>query len=55
MKTGTIDPDLKAEIDNLQARIDWYYDFWITKYGYNPHPRIMVEWYAEKWALVDQI
>ena len=56
MKIGTFDPDLKAEIDKLQAKIDLSYDLLISS---EVDPGLIKwltsKWYAEKWALVDQI
>ena len=62
MKTGTFDPTLKAEIDNLQAKIDRYYD-WLISPEARPltaaypdmYKWIMSRWYAEKWELVKRI
>ena len=56
MKTGTFDPTLKAEIDNLQAKIDRQYDWMIHSSANSDTNRwLMFRWYAEKWALVKRI
>ena len=62
MKIGTFDEALKAEIDNLQAKIDRYYD-WLMSPEARPltvaypdlYKWVMSRWYAEKWALVKRI
>jgi len=56
MKTGTFDQDLKNQIDNLQAKIDLYYDWLIGEEAHRGLIKwLMSRWYAEKWALVKRI
>jgi len=62
MKIGAIDPDLKAEIDKLQAEIDHYYDWlaspaarMLTTAYHDLYKWVISRWYAEKWDLVKRI
>ena len=56
MKTGTFDQDLKNQIDNLQAKIDLYYDWLIGEEAHRGLIKwLMSRWYAEKWELVKRI
>ena len=56
MKIGTFDPDLKAHIDSLQAKIYRQYD-WMIRFSAHPDTNwwLISRWYAEKWELVKRI